>query len=55
VVGPTEPRPAVSTFTVVKARETSVEPQASHAGFAPSEYAAMDIRTSKRSPQLRQT
>jgi hypothetical protein len=54
-IGRPEPRPAVNTLTAVKARETSVEPHASHAAFAPSEYAAMDILTSKRSPQLRQT
>jgi hypothetical protein len=47
---PLKPRPEVSTFTMVKARATSVEPQRSHGGFSADEYAAMDMRTSNVSP-----
>jgi hypothetical protein len=43
--------PEVMTLTEVKARVTSAAPHFSHTGLAPSEYAVMDIRTSKRAPQ----
>jgi hypothetical protein len=43
--------PEVITLTEVKARVTSPEPHFSQTGFAPSEYAVMDIRTSKRASQ----
>jgi hypothetical protein len=42
-----DPRPEVSTFTVVKERITFSEPHFSHLGLAASEYAVIDIRTSK--------
>lgn len=42
-----DPRPEVITFTALKVRSTFSEPHFSHWGRAPSEYAVMDIRTSK--------
>jgi hypothetical protein len=42
-----EPLPEVSTFTAVKVRSTLSEPQHWHLGLGPSEYAVIDIRTSK--------
>jgi hypothetical protein len=47
-----ELRPEEITLTAVKVRATCSEPHSSHFSFAPAEYAAMDIRTSKRAPQF---
>jgi len=52
---PAEPREPVSTFTVVKPRRTFAEPQEEQDGFAPAEYAEIDMRTSKRWPHSWQT
>jgi hypothetical protein len=43
--------PEVITLTELKARVTFSEPHFSQTGFAPSEYAVMDIRTSNRTAQ----
>jgi hypothetical protein len=49
------PREPVRTFTAAKLRAALFDPQPVQVGPTPSEYAEIDMRTSKRWPQSWQT